>query len=200
MPERKTLFANVILPIPIRKEFTYRIKHEMSKIVFAGARVVVPFGKTKLITGIITSIHENTPKDYQAKYIEHLLDNQAIITEEQYTFWKWISNYYMAPIGDVMNAALPANLKLASETKIVLNPNFTIKEKFFTERELDIISTLEIRQSLDLKEISELLGIKTIQPIIKTLIDKKAILSLEELNDKFKIKTATFIQFTNQNS
>ena len=198
MPERKTLFANVILPIPIRKEFTYRIKHEMSKIVFAGARVVVPFGKTKLITGIITSIHENIPKDYQAKYIEHLLDNQAIITEEQYTFWKWISNYYMAPIGDVMNAALPANLKLASETKIVLNPNFTIKEKFFTERELDIISTLEIRQSLDLKEISELLGIKTIQPIIKTLIDKKAILSLEELNDKFKIKTATFIQFTNK--
>lgn len=198
MPERKTLFANVILPIPIRKEFTYRIKHEMSDIIFAGARVVVPFGRSKLITGIITSIHENIPNDYQAKYIEHLLDNQAIITKQQYTFWKWISNYYMAPIGDVMNAALPSNLKLASETKIVLNPNYTIKKKFFNERELEIISALEIRQSLDLKEISELVGIKTIQPIIKTLIDKKAILSLEELNDKFKIKTATFIHFTNQ--
>ena len=198
MSERKTLFANVILPIPIRKEFTYRIKYEMNDIIFAGARVVVPFGRSKLITGIITSIHENIPNDYQVKYIEHLLDNQSIITEKQYTFWKWISNYYMAPIGDVMNAALPSNLKLASETKIVLNPNYTIKEKFFTERELEIISALEIRQSLDLKEISELLGIKTIQPIIKTLIDKKAILSLEELNDKFKIKTATFIQFTNK--
>jgi len=198
MPERKTLFANVILPIPIRKEFTYRIKHEMSDIIFAGARVVVPFGRSKLITGIITSIHENIPNDYQAKYIEHLLDNQAIITKQQYTFWKWISNYYMAPIGDVMNAALPSNLKLASETKIVLNPNYTIKKKFFNERELEIISALEIRESLDLKEISELVGIKTIQPIIKTLIDKKAILSLEELNDKFKIKTATFIHFTNQ--
>ena len=190
MPERKTLFANVILPISIRKEFTYRVPYEMNDAIFEGARVVVPFGKSKLITGIITSIHENIPEDYQAKYIEHLLDEQPIITKEQYTFWKWISNYYMAPIGDVMNAALPSNFKLASETKIALHPDYTINENLLTERELEIIFTLEVRESLDLKEISELLGIKTVQPIIKGLIDKKAVLSLEELNEKFTPKTA----------
>ncbi|MEJ6617306.1 MAG: primosomal protein N' [Crocinitomicaceae bacterium] len=196
MPERKTLFVDVILPVPIHREFTYRVPFELNEQVFAGARVIVPFGKSKLITGIITDIHERIPDQYQTKYIEHLLDDQPIITPIQYNFWKWISNYYMAPIGDVMNASLPSNFKLASETKIVLHPDYSIDLKFLAEREQEIVLALEMREVLDLKEISELVGIKTIQPIIKQLIDKKAVLSLEELNDKFTPKTAVFIEMT----
>ena len=198
MPERKTLFVDIILPVPIRKEFTYRVPFELNDAVFPGARVVVPFGRAKLVTGIISSIHENIPENYQAKFIEHLLDEQPIITQEQYTFWKWISSYYMAPIGDVMNASLPANFKLASETKIVLHPDFNLDYKLLTEREKDILMALEIQETLDLKEISELVGIKTIQPIVKALIDKKAVLSLEELNDKFTPKTATFLRLADE--
>ena len=196
MSERKTLFADVILPVPIRKEFTYRIPFELNETLFSGARVVVPFGRAKLITGIVSSIHENIPQDYQAKLIEHQLDDHPIITPKQYTFWKWISAYYMAPIGDVMNAALPANFKLASETKIVLHPDFNIDPKLLTEREIEVVTALELREVLDLKEISEIIGIKTVQPIIKKLIDKKAVLSLEELNDKFTPKTASFIRLS----
>ncbi len=196
MSERKTLFVDVILPIPIRNEFTYRVPFEMNDAIFAGARIVVPFGRAKLITGIVTNIHENIPKQYQTKYVEYLLDDQPIITPKQYTFWKWISEYYMAPIGDVMNASLPANFKLASETKVVLHPDFNLDLKFLTEKEKEVIIALEMRDTLDLKEISEVVGIKTIQPIIKSLIDKKAILSLEELNDKFSPKTATFVCFS----
>ena len=196
MSERKTLFADVILPVPIRNEFTYRIPFELNETLFSGARVVVPFGRAKLITGIVSSIHENIPQDYQAKLIEHQLDDHPIITPKQYTFWKWISAYYMAPIGDVMNAALPANFKLASETKIVLHPDFNIDPKLLTEREIEVVTALELREVLDLKEISEIIGIKTVQPIIKKLIDKKAVLSLEELNDKFTPKTASFIRLS----
>jgi len=196
MSERKTLFVDVILPVPVNREFTYRVPFELNEQVFAGARVIVPFGRAKLITGIITDIHEKIPAEYQTKYIEHLLDDQPIITPIQYNFWKWISNYYMSPIGDVMNAVLPSNFKLASETKIVLHPDFTFNPKFLSEREQEIIHALEMREVLDLKEISELVGIKTIQPIIKQLIDKKAVLSLEELNDKFTPKTAIFIELT----
>lgn len=193
MTERKTLFVDVILPVPIRNEFTYRVPFELNEEVFTGARVVVPFGKSKLITGIITEIHENVPKIYQARYIEHLLDERPIITPRQYTFWKWISGYYMAPIGDVMNAALPANFKLASETQIVLHPDYTINPKFLTERELEVVLTLEMHETMDLKQVSELIGIKTIQPVIKALIEKKAVISLEALKDKFIPKTAVYI-------
>ncbi len=200
MSERKTLFADIILPVPIRKEFTYRVPFELNDAIFAGARVVVPFGRAKLITGIVSSIHEHIPTDYQARYIESLLDEQPIITDKQYAFWKWISNYYMAPIGDVMNAALPANFKLASETKIVLHPDYNFDYRILTEREKEIVSALEMREVLDLKEISELIGIKTIQPVVKALMDKKVVLSLDDLNAKFTPKTATFVRFSDEYS
>ncbi|MFT5859025.1 MAG: primosomal protein N' (replication factor Y) [Flavobacteriaceae bacterium] len=196
MTERKTLFVDVILPVPIRNEFTYRVPFELNQTIFTGARVVVPFGKNKLITGIITQIHEDVPKLYQAKYIEHLLDEQPIITPRQYTFWKWISGYYMSPIGDVMNAALPANFKLASETQIVLHPDYTIDSKFLTDRELEIVLAIEVHEKMDLKQVSELIGIKTIQPVIKALIEKKAVISVEALKDKFVPKTAVYITLT----
>lgn len=96
MAERKTLFVDVILPVPIRNEFTYRVPFELNDAVFNGARVVVPFGRNKLNTGIITRIHEDIPAAYQSKYIEFLLDDRPIITPKQYTFWKWISAYYMS--------------------------------------------------------------------------------------------------------
>lgn len=196
MAERKTLFVDVILPVPIRNEFTYRVPFELNDAIFTGARVVVPFGRNKLNTGIVTRVHEEIPQNYQSKYVESLLDDRPIITPKQYAFWKWISNYYMAPIGDVMNAALPSNFKLASETQVVLHPDYTIDPKFLTEREHDIVLALELRDKMDLKEIAELVGIKTIQPIIKSLIEKKAVISIEELNDKFVPKTAIFVRFS----
>lgn len=198
MTERVTLFANVILPVPIHQEFTYRVPHEISEKVRAGLRVVVPFGKSKLLTGIITSVHDKVPQEYQARYIEHLLDENPIINQKQYAFWQWISSYYMAPLGDVMNAALPANFKLASETKIVIHPDFDPKKHQLTDRQDQIIEALEIRETLDLKEISELIGIKTIQPLIKEMIDKRMILSLEELNQRFSPKTKLFVLLTSE--
>jgi primosomal protein N' (replication factor Y) (superfamily II helicase) len=198
MTERVTLFANVILPVPIHQEFTYRVPHEISGLVKSGLRVVVPFGKGKLLTGIITSVHHQVPQEYQAKYIEHLLDENPIINSKQYAFWQWISSYYMSPLGDVMNAALPANFKLASETKIVLHPDFEPNKNQLTDRQDQIIEALEIKETLDLKEISELIGIKTVQPIIKEMIDKRMILSLEELNQRFTPKTKLFFLLTKE--
>lgn len=196
MSDRKTLFADVILPIAIHQVFTYRIPFELNEHVIPGIRVVVPFGKSKLVTGIVTKIHETIPTVYQAKYIEHVLDETPIITKKQHALWEWISSYYMTPIGDVMNAALPANFKLASETKIVLHPDFDFAQHTLSDRHFQIVEALQIREVLDLKEISEIIGIKTIQPIIKVLIDKRIVLSVEDLNEKFTPKTAIFIQLS----
>lgn len=198
MAERKTLFVNVILPIPIHKEFTYRVPYEMNDAIVIGGRVIVPFGRSKLLTGIVTKVSEIAPTDYQAKYIEHILDEEPIITKEQYHFWQWISAYYLAPIGDVMNAALPSNFKLASETKIVLHPDFDGSIDKLDNRELQIVETLKIRESSDLKELAEIIGIKTIQPVIKKMMDRRIVLSIEELNDKFVAKTAVYIRLSSE--
>jgi primosomal protein N' (replication factor Y) len=198
MNERQTLFVDVILPVPIHKAFTYRVPFEMNEFVKVGVRVIVPFGKAKLLTALVVNIHQNAPSDYQAKYVEHVLDEFPIITRSLLTFWKWMSSYYMSPIGDVMNAALPSNFKLASETKIVLHPDFDIRTPVEDDREIAILDALEVQEVLDLKEISEIAGIKTIQPIIKKMLDKKYILTLESLEQKFKEKTASFVSLTEE--
>jgi primosomal protein N' (replication factor Y) len=166
MSERITLFVDIILPISLSNEFTYRVPFEMNESVQLFTRVIVPFGKGKFYTGIVTKIHQNVPTLYQAKYIEHVLDDAPLISLKHYQFWNWITQYYMAPIGDVMNAALPANFKLASETKVVLHPDFDEQNTPLDDREFLIIEALSMQETLDLKEISEIAGIKTIQPII----------------------------------
>jgi primosomal protein N' (replication factor Y) len=188
MSERRTFFADVLLPVPIHQVFTYRVPFELNESLAFGLRVIVPFGKSKLVTGIVTEIHERIPEAYQAKYIEYVLDEYPIITKKQFQFWSWISQYYMAPLGDVMNASLPANFKLSSESKIVLHPDFENNQSL-DEREQVIVDSLHANEQMDLKEISALLGIKTIQPLIKKLIDKKVVLSMEALNERFTPKT-----------
>ena len=189
MSERLTLFADVILPVPIHQAFTYRIPFDLNDHFCFGQRVIVPFGKNKLVTGIVIRIHEEIPTVYQAKYIEHLLDELPIITEKQFEFWKWIASYYMAPIGDVMNAALPSNFKLASETKIVVHPEFDSNFDQLDERETKIIETLEVNEEIDLKELSEIVGIKTIQPLIKKLIERRIVATKEEISNRYSPKT-----------
>jgi primosomal protein N' (replication factor Y) (superfamily II helicase) len=189
MTERKTLFVDVIIPLSVKNKFTYRVPFELNDFVSIGVRVIVPFGKGKLYTAIVNKIHEIVPTDYQVKYVEHVLDEFPIVTSFQLKFWDWISAYYLAPIGDVMAASLPANFKLGSETKIVLHPNFNGDVSSLNDRQYQIYEALEIQEVLDLKEISEIVGIKTIQPIIKELIDLNVIITQEELSQKFIPKT-----------
>jgi len=195
MSERITFFADVLIPLPIHEVFTYRVPFEMNDYVLFGQRVIVPFGKSKLLTGIIVSVHENIPKKYQAKYIEYLLDDQAIISKSQLKLWKWISAYYMAPLGDVMNAALPANFKLSSETSIILHPDFDYNNSLDPKEET-IVDSLQIKEKLNLKEISELLGIKTVQPIIKKLIENNVVISHEALKERYTPKTISCYRFS----
>ncbi len=188
MSERKTFFADILLPVPIHQVFTYRIPFELNNQLQFGVRVIVPFGRSKLLTGIVTEIHERVPEAYQAKFIEHVLDEFPIVTAKQFQFWKWISSYYMAPLGDVMNASLPANFKLSSESKVVLHPDFE-NDQQLDEREQIIVDSLRTNDQMDLKELSAVLGIKTIQPVIKKMIEKRIILSIEALNERFTPKS-----------
>lgn len=193
MTNRKTFFVDVVLPLPISNTFTYRVPFEMNDLLKKGIRVVVPFGKSKLQTGIIIKIHEEAPKQYQAKYIETILDEDPIITGVQFKLWNWISKYYMAPIGDVMQAALPSNFKLGSETKIILHPEADENEHLLDDREYQVYEAITIQGELDLKEISAILNIKTIQPIIKKMIDKRVVITAEELKHKYTPKTQLFV-------
>ena len=83
----------------------------MVGFVEEGIRVVVPFGKRKLYTGIIVRIHEKAPQGYTAKYIDDILDENATVNEKQIKLWDWISSYYLCTKGEVMLAAVPSAMR-----------------------------------------------------------------------------------------
>ena len=103
-------YVDVILPLPLEGLFTYGVSDELATRVAMGVRVVVPFNKSKRYTAIAVRLHDEKP-DFDTKNVIEILDNQPIILPEQLRLWQWISDYYMAPLGEVMNAALPAGLK-----------------------------------------------------------------------------------------
>lgn len=104
-------YADVILPVPLDGEFTYGIPDGMADKVSFGMRVQVPFGNKKSYLGIVTKVHDNEPQGVKVKMIMDVEDDSPIITDRQYQLWKWISDYYLSPIGDVYKAAIPAGLK-----------------------------------------------------------------------------------------
>lgn len=196
MSLRITLFVDVVLPLAVDRLFTYRVPLELNDLVKKGVRVIVPFGKTKFQTGIILEVHENPPKDYQVKYLESVLDDQPIVLSKQIAFWGWLSDYYMCTLGEVMNAALPGNFKLASDTKIALHPDFDTDVTVLNDQEFLLIEALEVQQTLDLIEVASILDKKNVHPFIKKLIDKRVVISVEELKWKYSPKHATFIRLS----
>ncbi|MDH4058780.1 MAG: hypothetical protein OEU76_08440, partial [Cyclobacteriaceae bacterium] len=73
---RTTLFAELLLPVPIPKLFTYQVPFELNDKVMPGQRAIVQFGDRRILTGIIASLHENPPTEYEAKYLLELLDDE----------------------------------------------------------------------------------------------------------------------------
>ncbi len=103
-------YSDIILPIPF-DTFTYHIPDEIADIIDVGVRVVVPFGKTKTYVGVVMRLHDEKPENVVVKDIVSVLDTSPIVTAKQFKFWKWISTYYMCPLGDVYKAAYPAGMK-----------------------------------------------------------------------------------------
>jgi len=191
--DRETLFVEVILPLAIAKNYTYRVPFEMNSAVAVGKRVVVQFGKSKLYTAIIASIGNLAPEKYQAKYIIELLDDRPVVTDLQLQFWQWMAEYYMCNNGEVMSAALPSALKLASETRIMLNKGFEFDKTALHDKEFLIVEALGIQPELTVSDIVKLLGQKTVMPVLKLLFEKNIINISEDINERYKPRTRTFI-------
>ncbi|WP_186756355.1 replication restart helicase PriA [Echinicola salinicaeni] len=192
------IFADIILPVPIPKMFTYRIPRNLEDNIGIGYRVIVQFGKKKVLTGIIGKVHQKPPEAYDAKPILELLDENPVVNPLQIKFWFWMAEYYCCHIGEVMNAALPSGLKLNSESKIQLNPSFDLDNCNFPidDREKIIIDVLTEKDELSYEDCGKLLGIKSSYAIIKSLVAKEAVLVFEQVREKYSPKVETRIRLT----
>jgi primosomal protein N' (replication factor Y) len=190
---RKTLFVEVILPLAISRNYTYRVPFELNNAIVIGKRVVVQFGKSKLYTAVVSNITEHAPEKYEAKYIIDILDEQPVVTQRQLQFWQWLAEYYMCNEGEVMNAALPSALKLASETKVMLNKDFEYDKATLNDKEYLITEALDIQPELTISDIAKLLGQKTVMPILKSLFEKNIVTISEEVSERYKPRKRTYL-------
>lgn len=122
-------YADIILPLPLDSLFTYSVPDSLAGRVEQGIRVLVPFGKSKTYVGLVVRTHNNKP-DFNVKDISTVMDDAPVVNAVQLELWRWMADYYLSSVGDVMNAALPSGLKsedgytAKTETYVSLAPEY----------------------------------------------------------------------------
>ncbi|OBQ56341.1 primosomal protein N' [Tamlana sp. s12] len=187
-------FIDVIIPIPLKKLFTYTVTPAEAEFLKPGMRVAVPFGKSKIYTGLVFSVHKNEPAAYEAKDIQQILDDKPIVNAQQLKFWQWIASYYMCTLGDVMRAALPNAFILESETVVTKGKVAIIDDSVLKDDEFLVYEALQHQSSLKIQDISNILGKKNVLHVIKGLIEKEAVLVEEEVYEKYKPKLVRYVK------
>jgi primosomal protein N' (replication factor Y) (superfamily II helicase) len=187
-------FVDVILPLPAPGTYTYHVPPGLEGQAVPGVRVVVQFGPRKVFTALVRRVHATPPTGYTPKQVLSILDETPVVAEQQFVFWEWIASYYLCHIGEVMNAALPSVLKLASETKIMLNPDWNGDLMGMSEREQILMTALQYRDKpVDISEASKILELHKVIPLVRTMIEKGIVLLEEEIREKLKPKVEKII-------
>ena len=189
---KPTHWATVILPLALPTTYTYAVPAHLVAEALPGCRVEVVFGKTKKYAGIIKEVFTKAP-DYPTKEILNVLDDEPLLYQQQLTFWNWLSNYYMCSEGEVMAAALPANFKLSSETTLIYNENIAEEFSSLSNDEFLVAEALLIKKQLQITEVQQILDVKQVYPVIKSLLEKEVCFIWEELTEKYKVKKENFV-------
>ena len=196
--ERVTLFADVILPLSLGRLYTYRIPDEWKEEAIPGKRVIVPFGNKKFYAAILYQIKEHPPAGYEAKYIHHILDDVPILSDADFRFWEWLARYYMGHLGDVMAMALPAALRLQSESLLVLHPEAQWNESELSAEEVRILQLLREKSYLSMEGLPEIIGQKSAHRYVKSLYERGLILIKEDISERYTPKMQKMLQLSPQ--
>ncbi len=182
-------FADVILPLNLPQVLTYGVPHEMQEELSPGMRVEVSLGKNKLYSGIVDRIHSEKPEAYEVKPIRSIIDEEPIVNETQLKFWRWIGSYYMAAPGEVMQAALPAHLKLTGETRLMWSPQHEDVVNEWSDAAYPAAEALETRKELTISELRSLVGARHLTAVINELLEKEVVIISDELEHAYRPRT-----------
>lgn len=191
------LYAEVIIPRPLDTTFTYRVPDALAADIRNGSRVIVPFGPRRYYTGVVDSLSPVGPvnTDYAMKDVVMVVDPRPIVRHPQVKFWRWLAGYYLCSLGEVYAAALPAGLKIESETQIELNREAVDDDAFdLDRRESTLIELLASKGGvMSPREISSVDGFSNPEPVIARLLDKQLVVIKEKLVERFKAKKESYV-------
>jgi primosomal protein N' (replication factor Y) (superfamily II helicase) len=116
---REACHIQVAVALPVHGEFTYAVPEPMVPLVGRGKRVLVPFGNRR-VTGYVLGFGGDAPAG-QIRPVEDILDNEPLFPESIISFYRWISDYYLHPLGEVIRTALPGGLNVYDQVSLRLS-------------------------------------------------------------------------------
>lgn len=189
-------YAEVLLPLPLTGFFTYKVPDMMAEAIRPGCRVVVPFGRTKFYTGIVAGLTPRRPEGFETKEISQLLDSEPIVRHPQMKFWEWIADYYLCSQGEVFRAAVPAGLKLESETVVEVNPDFEEDPgDRLGERDLLVMNAVRrVPKKATLAAVARETGFRNTSAIVARLVERDALMVSENLVERYKTRKIEMVE------
>jgi primosomal protein N' (replication factor Y) (superfamily II helicase) len=194
--------AEVIVPIPVKSNFDYRIPPDQLDKAKVGMRVLVSFGKNKMYSGVIKRVRdaedpaENLPDEIlrKLKFIDDFPDEQPVLRKGQLGLFEWIAHYYFCTEGEVLKAALPAGLKLESElvAEWADFPNWEDLE--FDSKDYDLLRRLEGKGRMDLPEMAEILDVQGPMPRLRNLESRGFLKLVHRLKQGYQAKMVRFVE------
>ena len=163
-------FVEVAVPLHVAQTFTYRLTPEQSLNAKPGARISVPFGR-KLLTAYIIALHDEVSTELnlanvEIKEAQSLVDIEPVCTEEILQLARWVAEYYACPIGEVIKAALPPEMKPKWRRFVRATDS---KAERITAKQQSVLDALQQHGSLPLQELS---------PAIVSALEKKGLVEV----------------------
>lgn len=193
-------FLELVLPLAAPTTYHYQIapyqySGDLSSLV--GCRAVVPFGAKRFYTGIIIAVSTTAPEGIQPsklKYILSLVDHNPLVPKAQIDLWRWLADYYCAPLGSVLRLAVPHGLLPESHTLIRLNSEFIATSKLSTleEQILDTLAQAD-EGGLTLERLQSLIP-ERLSRAYYSLLALGAIATEEVLKTRYKPKLKAYLQ------
>ncbi|MDD2336163.1 MAG: primosomal protein N' [Geobacteraceae bacterium] len=123
MPHTRYQTIEVAVPLPVDRTFHYSVPEPLRSSVRTGVRVLVPFGRRK-VTGYV--LGRAVDPSGELKDIIEVLDAEPLFTNRETAFYRWITAYYLYPLGEVIKTALPSGINIESRRKNVTNDDGSI--------------------------------------------------------------------------
>ncbi len=184
-------YLDVVLPLALPKLLTYSLEGVVNPVEL-GMRVVVQVGTKKQYTAVVWRLHNDRPVGYAARPIESVVDEYPVVVELQRAFWEWMAGHYMCSRGEVMAAAMPAGLKLSSQTRLVLHPDRDPQvERGISELDAAaglLFEAVLAHGGLTVQDAAKLLEVQSPQRAINRLVDAGLVLTEEELKERYRPK------------
>lgn len=178
-------YADILLPLATNA-YTYAVPSALASAIEVGRRVAVELGRAKTYAGVVVALRDEPPAgDLRLKPVLEVLDSAPVVRPEGLKFWHWLAHYYMCTPGEVMRAALPAGMRLESETIVARAEDFS-DEASLTERGRRVVAALDAGKALTVGELERSLGEKRLLPVVRRLMERGAVVCCEHLREKVR--------------